>query len=106
MDPLYLRFLILKRQNGMCYVCGRQDNLELHHLLPERINHQYACIIVCGPVWDANSCHYKITNSGEKKYKKYRKYICNGWFKKLKFSLMVREIKRREKQFLTWENME
>lgn len=103
-----LLWLLLARQNGRCFICGGEWNLEIHHLIPRGsggINHLYNCILVCGPVFFETSCHYRITNSSQAKYKAYRKYVCNGYFKWLKLKRIVMEIKAREKEKSKWLKM-
>mgnify|MGYP001610016970 CR=1 FL=1 len=103
-----LLWLLLARQNGRCFICGGECNLEIHHLIPRGsggINHLYNCILVCGPTFIKTSCHFKIHHASMSQYSKYKKYICNGYFKWFKLKKIVMEIKAREREKSKWLKM-
>ena len=92
-----LFWTVWQRDQGRCFHCGAIQQLELHHLIPKSVGGEDIssnCIIVCGPKWHKDSCHYKI----HAQIKTHKKYICTGFWQNTKLTLIQNEINRRTKR--------
>lgn len=97
-------FAVFEFDQGCCFHCGKQTNLEMHHLVPKSSGGRDVignCIMVCGPRWIGSSCHFKIHEGSEE----HKIYLCDddrftNW---LKLQKIHRERVRRMKKRLAMQ---
>lgn len=95
---MMLTMVIMRRERGMCFICGSQYGLEIHHLIPRShggIDCLTNCIAVC------ETCHTKIHNN----HPDYKKFLCTGFWKFSKLKKITKMINAKQTEQDKWTRM-